>query len=84
MSKIEGLPVKGYKPQSEAAVAEVNVNKQVEERLLRRIEALAAEGSCDPVWLANARTCFEVGFMALNRAILQPGRVQLPEDDDGG
>jgi hypothetical protein len=83
MSKIEGLPVKGYKPQNEAAVAGVNINKQVEERLLRRIEALAAEGSCDPAWLAHARTCFEFGFMALNRAIFQPGRVQLPEDDDG-
>lgn len=34
----------------------------------------------DPRWVAVARTHFQQGFMALNRAILQPARIRLPED----
>ena len=29
-----------------------------------------------------ARTHFETGFMALNRAVFQPSRIDLPEDSD--
>ena len=35
----------------------------------------------DERWLAVARTHFQQGFMALNRAVFQPQRVNLPEDD---
>lgn len=35
----------------------------------------------DQRWLAIARTKFEEAYMALNRAVFQPKRVQLPEDD---
>lgn len=35
----------------------------------------------DPRWLAVAKTHFQEGFMALNRAVFQPQRVKLPEDD---
>lgn len=35
----------------------------------------------DPRWLAVAQTHFQEGFMALNRAVFQPQRVQLPEDN---
>lgn len=91
----EGLPVKGYKPQGDMAVAIVNRNKLLEERVLRQIETIGMAGltselrpPADPRWLAVARTRIEQGFMALNRAVFQPGRVALPEDDvrnfDGG
>lgn len=77
----KGLPVAGYTDQSAAAVAQVNLNKETEERLLRMIDGLKLTGQCDPRWLALARTHFEEGFMALNRAIFKPSRVVLPGDE---
>lgn len=73
-------PIAGYRPQSADNLARVNENKQAEERLLRCLDAMAANGH-DPRWLAIARTHIEQGFMAMNRAIMQPGRVKLPEDE---
>lgn len=87
MSKHEGLPVKGYQPQSEDAVALVNDHKAMEEHILRHLDALwnaqasAREEMFDTRWLAIARTHFEEGFMALNRAVFRPQRVSLPEDE---
>ncbi len=77
----EGLPVKGYQPQSDEAVALVNANKVTEEKLLRLMDALKGCSDIDQRWLAIARTQFEQGFMALNRAIFKPGRVDLDEDE---
>ena len=74
-TKHSGLPVAGYKPQNEAAVAIVNVNKALEERVLRQLDALGQAEGIDRRWLA-----IEQGFMAVNRAVFQPGRVTLPED----
>lgn len=75
----EGLPVAGYKPQTEIKVDLVNANKVTEEHLLRTIESLAG-GIGDPRCLALAKTYLETGFMWLNRAIFQPGRAPLPGD----
>lgn len=84
----KGLPVAGYKTQSQAKVDQVNANKQEEERILRRIDDMMArskvlvpEVAADPRWLSIARTHFEQAYMALNRAIFQPERVKLPEDE---
>ena len=80
------LPVKGYVAQSDQAISLVNENKEIEERLLRRIESLQQLGQdgdgreVDRRWLAIAKTHIEEGFMALNRAIFQPQRAKLPED----
>lgn len=74
------LPVSGYKPQTEEAVALVNDNKESEERILRVIDELSGRDDIDKRWLSIARTNIEQGFMALNRSIFQPGRVALPED----
>lgn len=76
----EGLPVAGYQPQAESRVILVNENKATEEKLLRLIESLQMGGTGDPRCLALAKTHLETGFMWLNRAIFQPGRVRLPED----
>lgn len=35
----------------------------------------------DARWIAVARTHFQEGFMALNRAVFQPQRIKLPEDE---
>lgn len=73
-----GLPVSGYRPQNQSAVDKVNVNKQLEERVLRILDALADDDDIDLRWLAIGRTAIEQGFMAVNRAVFQPGRVNLP------
>lgn len=81
MAEHEGLPVSGYRPQSEENVALVNNFKQTEERILRTLDELAKEGeTIDKRWLAIGRTGIEQAFMAINRAVFQPGRVKLPED----
>ena len=79
----QGLPVKGYQPQSGSAVEQVNINKVHEEKLLRRMDEIAAmyRLNADTRWFSIARTHFEQGFMALNRSIFKPGRVELDEDD---
>jgi hypothetical protein len=77
------LPVSGYRPQNQTAVDAVNANKATEERILRLLDDLqngtlnGESFQADGRWLAIARTDLEKGFMALNRAIFQPGRVNL-------
>jgi len=77
-----GLPVKGYQPQSDRAVGMVNLHKELEERVLRQIDILPELVSVDLRWLAIAKTQLEQGFMSLNRAVFQPGRVSLPGDEE--
>lgn len=74
-TKHSGLPVAGYKPQSAEAVRLVNENKKLEELMLRQLDELASRGDIDKRWLAIGRTAIEQGFMAVNRAVFQPGRV---------
>jgi len=79
----QGLPVAGYKAQTDDKVALVNRNKEIEERVLRIIDELMLdqkEVGIDKRWLSVGRTSIEQGFMAINRAVFQPGRVLLPED----
>lgn len=75
-----GLPVSGYKPQSNTNVEKVNGNKIAEEALLRICDEMKNDHHVDQRWLAVARTAFEQGFMAMNRSIFRPGRVTLPGD----
>lgn len=82
MTEHKGLPVAGYRPQSDDKVAMVNENKILEERVLRRLEALQSDQRTDGRWLAIAKTHLEQGFMAMNRAVFKPARVSLPEDGD--
>lgn len=79
----EGLPVAGYRPQTEEAVARVNEFKRAEERMLRWIDKMDAEGppTFDRRWGAIARNHLQQGFMALARAVFQPERIALPEDE---
>lgn len=91
-----GLPVEGYKPQTNEKIELVNGFKQDEERLIRLIESMVhardigtKDGilnqdvgpTFDPRWLSIALTHFQQGYMALNRAVFRPGRVKLPEDE---
>lgn len=79
-TKHAALPVAGYKPQSGSNVDKVNANKRAEESILRTLDAMKGDHNIDQRWLAVARTHIEEGFMALNRSIFRPGRVELPGD----
>ncbi|MDP3408089.1 hypothetical protein [Bosea sp. (in: a-proteobacteria)] len=84
--KHAGLPVAGYQPQDATRVALVNVNKEAEERVMRILDELSdrsllADPPIDERWLREGRLLIEQGFMAVNRAIFQPGRIKLSEDD---
>lgn len=76
----KGLPVAGYRTQSEANVARVNLNKEMEELALRTLDQLKDDPSVDQRWLAIGRTKMEEAWMAINRSIFKPGRAKLPSD----
>lgn len=78
--KHKPLPIAGYTDQSRSNVELVNRNKEVEERVLRRLDELQLTEGTDLRWLAIARTQIEQGFMAMNRATFRPERISLPED----
>ena len=87
MATHDGLPVKGYMPQTDARVALVNENKVLEERVLRQIDRMQGKGNTsldsseyDQRMVALARTGVQDAFMWLNRAVFQPARIDLPED----
>lgn len=75
-------PVKGYQPQSAEKLAMVNHNKTEEEIILRRLDHMQQfPPDFDLRWLAIARSHFEQGYMALNRAIFKPARVKLDGEE---
>lgn len=75
------IPVAGYTPQSEQKVALVNQNKRLEEQILRQLDVMVGAandtGEFDIRWLSIARTHIEQGFMALNRAVFKPTRIDI-------
>lgn len=81
MTQHTGLPVAGYQPQSDEKVALVNENKQLEERVMRQIDSMVGADGIDQRMVAIARTKTQEAFMWLNRAVFQPSRVSLPEDN---
>lgn len=79
-SNPSAVNVPGYKPQSEANLKIVKFHKEWEERTMRHLDWLKAQDGIDQRWLAMGRTSLENGFMQVNRAVMQPGRITLPED----
>lgn len=78
-TEVKGLPVSGYRAQPSRNVELVNDNKAIEERVLRMLDSLAEDPDTDKRWLAIAKTQIEQGFMAMNRAIFKPSRIDLPQ-----
>lgn len=76
----DGLPVPGYRPQSSQNVDIVTRNKHLEEMVLRQLDSLKTLEAVDQRWLAIGRTQLEQAFMAINRSVFKPGRVELPVD----
>ena len=93
MTEHQGLPVAGYVAQSPENIATVNANKELEERVLRQIDAMqrsrtgqsvndpSGDAIYDQRMIALARTKIQEGFMWLNRSVMQPKRIRLPEDN---
>jgi len=71
------MPAAGYTSQSDSKVESVNVNKQLEERVLQRLDYLKEQPEIDQRWLAIGRTSIEQAFMAINRSVFQPQRAKL-------
>lgn len=71
------LPVSGYKPQTQETIDLVNLNKATEETTLRQLDHLATLDFVDKRWLAIGRTHLEQAFMAINRSIFKPTRIEL-------
>ena len=71
------IPVAGYKPQSQETIDLVNKNKNIEEETLRHLDHLASLDLVDKRWLAIGRTNLEQAFMAINRSIFKPNRINL-------
>jgi hypothetical protein len=82
MPDLKSLPVYGYADQPQRNVTLVNSNKVLEEQVLRHLDALSLEGKIDYRWYAIGRTHIEQGFMAINRAVFQPNRIELPSNED--
>lgn len=73
--------IEGYRPQSDEHVNMVNRNKRLEESILVTLDLLAQLPEIDKRWLAIGRTEIEKGFMAVNRAIMQPQRLSNSSPD---
>lgn len=72
--------IRGYQKQPHWKIDYVNANKGEEEIILRGLDDLKGHEEVNQRWLSIARTKFEEAYMALNRAILQPKRVNLDAD----
>ncbi len=81
MTEHQPMPVSGYKPQTQDKIDEVNINKRLEEVVLRRLDDMAHMPIelVDKRWLAIGRTHIEQAWMAINRAVFQPERAKIEE-----
>ena len=77
MAEHQGLPVAGYRPQSDTHVALVNGFKHKEEEVLRMLDKLKEDHTIDQRWLAIGRANLEQAFMAINRSVFKPTRIEL-------
>ena len=75
-----GAKVKGYRDLDETSVETVNCLKVMEERVLRIIDELTTTPGIDQRWLSIGKTDLQKGFMAVNRSVFNPTRIDLPED----
>lgn len=71
------MPVAGYTTQTDTKIALVNQNKQLEEMVLRQLDALKLVPDVDQRWLQAGRTQLEQAFMSINRSVFKPGRAEL-------
>ena len=64
--------VTGYRQLSEIEARQMNVVKQVAEKVGEMVEVLKADPTLDKRWLAIGETDLQKGFMAIVRSIARP------------
>jgi hypothetical protein len=72
----------GYRPLEPQMIELANRNKLIEELVLRQVDAMRKNPELDQRLIQMAFTDFQMGFMALNRAIFQPTRINGMIDAD--
>lgn len=72
------LPVKGYTSQSNSKIEIVNLNKELEELVLRVVDEHRENADCDQRMVALANTKIQEAFMWLNRSVFKPERLAGP------
>ena len=72
MTEHKGLPVSGYVAQTDDKVAVVNVNKALEERVLRQLDSLRANPAYDQRMVSLAFTGIQEALAAQSAAIATP------------
>jgi hypothetical protein len=83
----DGLPVLGYREQTQETVDLVNEGKAIEELAMRWIDKLNMASVqmppvTDPRMIALGRTHIQTGFMWAARSVFQPGRLESLSNDD--
>lgn len=68
-------PIADYRPLEPSMVEMANANKLIEELVMRQLDRQRAAPETDPRLNALAHTYFQIGFMLMNRAVFQPGRI---------
>lgn len=74
--------IKGYTPVTDAKRTADNLNKKLEEIVLRRIETLGANLDYELHELNIALQKIQEGFMWMNRAVFKPARIDVPEAEN--
>jgi len=72
--------IKSCKDRERLGVLRVKDHRQIGERILRILDRYETSPETDKRWLAIGRSCIEQGFMAINRAVFEQNRTELPED----
>lgn len=75
-------PVLGYPLKSVAAAAAIETLRLAEENLLRLLEEIGDAGLADKHWLQIGRTDIEKGCWCVTRAVIDPPRAIIPDEDD--
>lgn len=71
---------KSCKDRERLGVLRVKDHRKIEERILRLLDRYESSPETDKRWLDIGRSYIEQGFMAINRAVFEQKRTELPED----
>ena len=72
-------PIAGYRKLEPEMIEMANKNKLIEELALRQLDLHVRKHysqEIDQRWVEIARTKLQEGFMALNRSVFQPTRIE--------
>lgn len=74
--------ITGYRALNEVTVQGINAVKEAEGRLNWTLDMIRGADFVDPRLVAIAATQFELGFMALVKALANPERIVISPDEE--